>query len=71
MTTHLDTLQLRLSNERMRLNAAKTERERTMRKVWIAQLEREIAGEAAFLADHSTKQTDEQLLADLLKDSAL
>lgn len=69
-TTHLDTLQLRLSNERMRLNAARTERERTIRRVWVAQLEREIAGEVAFLAD-DTKQTDEQLLADLLKDSAL
>lgn len=65
--THLDTLQLRLSNERMRLDAAKTEGERALRKVWVAQLEREIAGEVAFLADDSTKQTDEQLLADLLK----
>ena len=48
--THLESLQLRLSNERARLAAAKTEGERNLRAVWVAQLEREIAGENAFAA---------------------
>lgn len=47
---HLDTLELRLSNERMRLANAKTPQERALREAWVAQIEREIAAERRFLA---------------------
>lgn len=59
--THLDALNLRLSNERSRLAAAKSEGEIKMRQAWVAQLEKEIAGEAQFTAEIS----DEDLLAEL------
>lgn len=48
-TQHLDALQLRLSHERSYLAAANMQAERKMRKVWIAQIEREIAAEKAFI----------------------
>lgn len=48
-TTHLQALITSLSNERGRLAKAKTEKEREMRRVWIAQTEREIAAEEKFL----------------------
>ena len=48
--THLNALNLRLSHERVRLANAKTEGERAMRTVWVAQIEKEIAGEEKFLA---------------------
>lgn len=41
--THMDALQLRLSNERIRLNNAKSDKERELRKVWVRQIEDEIA----------------------------
>lgn len=47
--THLDVLQLRLSNERARLSTAKTAGEQVLRAAWVAQIEREIAGELDFL----------------------
>lgn len=53
MNEHLDVLQLRLSNERMRLAQAKTPDEWALRTVWIAQLEKEIAGEIEFLNKQS------------------
>lgn len=40
MNTHLDYLELRLSNERSRLADAKSDGERELRKVWVSQLER-------------------------------
>lgn len=46
---HLDALELNLSNERARLAAATSPKEIAMRKVYLAQLEREVAGELAFL----------------------
>ena len=46
---HLDCLYLRLSNERIRLNNAKTEQEKALRTVWVQQLEKEIEGELDFL----------------------
>jgi len=42
---HLDALQLRLSNERVRLANAQNVTERGLRSVWIMQIEREIAHE--------------------------
>jgi hypothetical protein len=58
--THLDALQLRLSNERMRLDDAKTEGERKLRSVWIRQIEKEIAGEIKF-EEISIEQLAEEL----------
>lgn len=62
---HIDALQLRLSNERSALAAAKTDGERQLRKVWISQIEKEIAGEKKFPA--GVEMTDDQLLAELTK----
>ena len=45
---HLHALELRLSNERNRLNNAKTENERNLRNVWVKQIEKEIANEIKF-----------------------
>lgn len=47
MSSHLNALQTRLSNERARLASAKTDQERAMRSVWVAQCEKEIARETA------------------------
>lgn len=68
-TSHLDALQLRLSHERGYLAAAKSERERELRTVWIRQIESEIASELAFLgqvAPDAVDMTDDELLAELL-----
>lgn len=46
---HLNALNLNRSHERMRLHLATNPKEREMRTVWIAGLDREIAGERAFL----------------------
>ena len=47
---HLNALLLGLSNERARLNEAKSENERVIRGVWVSQIEREIEREEKFLA---------------------
>ena len=44
-TTHLNALQVSLSNERSRLAKAKTNGEVGLRSVWCKQLEKEIADE--------------------------
>lgn len=49
--THLDALQLGLSNERARLAAAKTDGERALRTQWVRQLENQVADELAMEAD--------------------
>lgn len=59
--THLEALQLRLSNERCRYAADRSH----LRKVWIAQIEKEIANEVAFLAKAEPEMTDDELLAEL------
>ena len=64
--THLNALELRLSNERGYLAKAKTEGERELRRVWIAQIEKEIAGERVFVAKQD-EMTDDELLAELLQ----
>ena len=51
-TAHLTALHAGLSNERARLAAAKKPSEIALRQVWIAQREKEIAGEIEFLASH-------------------
>lgn len=64
--THLNALELRLSNERGYLAKALTEGERELRRVWIAQIEKEIACEHAFMAKQD-EMTDDELLAELLQ----
>lgn len=62
---HLSALQLRLSNERIRLSQATNKGEVELRKVWVEQLEKEIQGELKFLDQHNTMSADE-LLKELL-----
>lgn len=63
MTSHLDALRLRRSNEAIRLASAKTEKEQNLRTVWLAQIDKEIAAEAAF--DNLPEMSDDELLAEL------
>ena len=62
---HLSALQVRLSNERIRLSQATSKGEAELRSVWVKQLEKEIQGELQFLAQHNTMSADE-LLKELL-----
>jgi len=66
--THLAALETRLSHERGYLAAAKAAGERALRSVWIAQIEKEIAGEKKFLGIDDADlpdMTDDELLAAL------
>lgn len=67
MHTHLDALQLRLSNERQRLAAAKTPFELAARQAIVQSCEREIAGERRFLGLQGAApvMSDDDLLASL------
>lgn len=61
--THLEAIQLRLSNERTRLAAAKSPQEIAIRKAWIAQIEREISSELKFSEQSDpTDMSDDELL---------
>jgi hypothetical protein len=61
--THLGCLNIRLSNERERLNAATSEKEIAYRKVLVAQIEREISAEIDFCYPEADSDlTDEELL---------
>lgn len=62
--THLNALELRLSNERNSLAKAKTANERALRKVWISQIEKEIQMEKTVFCPE-TEMTDDELLAAL------
>ena len=66
-TTHLTALLVRLSHEKGYLAAAKTVNERALRNVWIAQIEKEIAGEYKFLgiSPDLADMSDDELLAEL------
>lgn len=64
--THLNALEVRLSNERGYLAQARTAKEQRLRTVWIAQIEKEIKGEKRFLGivDHAEPEvSDDDLLA--------
>lgn len=67
---HLSVLRFRLSNERSRLLAARNT-EVALRMVFVAQVEKEIAGEIAFLSARgivepvAEEMTDDELLAAL------
>ncbi|WP_145142255.1 hypothetical protein [Paenibacillus sp. Y412MC10] len=68
--SHLNALYVRLSHERSRLDAAKTEQEREIRGVWVKGIEKEIESEKQFLGltDTETNETisDDDLLYQLL-----
>ena len=64
--THLHALELRLSNERMHRAAARTDSEQELRSVWISQLQREIAGERAFLGLPPEEKLPEMTLDEIL-----
>lgn len=62
MTNHLDALELRLSHERVRLDNAKSIKERTMRQVWVNGIEREIKHEIERLDSTPVESmTDDEL----------
>lgn len=63
MANHLEALNLRLSNERIRLANAKTDGERELRSVWIKQIEKEIRNEEGFVTSQDI--SDEELLREL------
>lgn len=65
--SHLDAIQLRLSNERVRLANAKTDAEKRQRAVWVAAAEKELFDERNFLGISavSVEMSDENLLAEL------
>lgn len=68
-TTHLVSLNQRLYSEKSRLSAAKNPQEIALRKVWVAQLEKEIAGEFAFLGmsdDCGSELNADELMAELM-----
>jgi len=61
---HLNALQVRLSNERVRLASSKTKQERELRAVWIVQIEKEIRCEET-RTFNDMDMTDDELLAAL------
>lgn len=64
---HLNALQVRLSHERGYLAAAKSKKEREIRKVWIAQIEKEIAHEMNLIGGNVElpEMSDDELMAAL------
>jgi hypothetical protein len=68
--THLEALSIRRFNEAARLMQAKDPREIALRKVWLAQIDKEIAQEIALNGRPETPchdLTDEELFAELEK----
>lgn len=67
MSEHLASLQLRLSNERARLAAATRPGEIELRRVWVAQIEKEIEQERAYVMPEarSIELSDDELLEQL------
>ena len=63
---HLNELNARLANELARLAAARIENERALRRVWVAQIRREIAGERARLGLGDAETVDEDALLEAL-----
>lgn len=65
--SHLHALEERLVRERVRLGAAASESERALRAAWVAQAEREITTERAFLGlpVEGPEPADDELLREL------
>jgi len=68
-TSHLDALNLRLSNERVRLSQAKTQNEIELRTVWVKGIEKEIKSEIEFLKSKGIEVFTS--IDDILDDDAL
>jgi hypothetical protein len=66
MTSHLNALQLRLSNERQHLANAKSAGEIALRTQWVLQIQCEIIAEGGFV-EVREPMTDDELFAELLK----
>lgn len=65
--SHLIALISRLGNEKSYFRAAKTEGEKSLRQVWISQIEAEIAAEEKFLNMAAQPDiSDDELLAELM-----
>lgn len=62
--SHLNSLNLLLSNERMMLSNAKSDSEKSLRSIWVKQLEKEVSCEEKFISDGLL--SDDELLAELL-----
>ena len=62
---HFSALQLRLSNERIRLSQATNKDEIALRSAWVKQMEKEVQGEIEFLSQCDDLTADE-LLKELL-----
>lgn len=67
--THLNALKINLSNERARMETAKSSKERELRAVWVKQLEKEIENEMKFLGVIETEIeiSDDDLFNELMK----
>lgn len=67
---HLNALEFRLSNERVRIAESKTDKEREMRTVWVKGIEKEIEQEKKFLGIVGVPElnvmNDDDLLSELL-----
>ena len=63
---HLNALNIRLAHERERLALAKTEGERTTRRVWVDGIQREIAAELDHLGLPPAQKTEDDALLDEL-----
>ena len=69
-TDHLNALNLRLWNEKVRLFNAKTVQDKELRAVWVKQIEEEIASELKILGlteKSLPEMTDDELFAELDK----
>ena len=65
---HLNALELRLSNEKIRLHNSTKKSERDLRKFWVEQVEKEIKSEYKFLGmalNDCPAISDEDLLKEL------
>lgn len=62
---HIDALKFRLHIEKTCLSLAKSKKEKELRKVWIAQIEKEIASESQFV--ECKEMTVDELAAELTK----
>ena len=63
MMTHLDTLEMMLSNERTRMMNSKTDGELALRKQWVRQIQTQVNDEKQRQGFNSFDQmTDEELM---------
>ena len=72
-TSHLNAIEMRLSHERVRVQEAKTAKERTWREHNVKMIERERDSEIAFLAKHGITLNNEPELSldDIAKELGL